>query len=317
VDPTARILRLLSLLQTYRHWQGEELAERLEVSPRTLRRDVERLRELGYPIDATAGVGGGYALGSGATMPPLQLDDEEAIAVAVSLRTAAGGTVAGIEETSVRALAKLEMMLPSRLRHRINAVQSYTVQVPGSGPAVDPAVLTALVGVCRDRERLRFDYASNAGITSRRTVEPYRLAHLRGRWYLVAYDIELAEWQTFAVERMTPRVPTGPRFVPRPPPPEGIEEHVTHGAATVTWEYRARVRIHAPLDVVAARLPRTAGVLTAVDEHSCDLDSGSDDPATMLRYLSMLDLDFSVAEAPELAVEVRKLAERYARAVNT
>jgi predicted DNA-binding transcriptional regulator YafY len=316
---STRLLQLLSLLQSQQHWTGTALAAELGVTPRTVRNDVERLRELGYPIQATPGVGGGYALGRGATLPPLLLDDDEAVAVAVGLRTAAGGAVTGMEETSVRALAKLEMMLPSRLRRRINAMQSYTVAIPGEGPmaapTVDPSVLTGLVAVCRDHERLRFDYASNSGATTRRIVEPYRIAHLGGRWYLVAYDIDAGEWQTFRVDRMTPRIPTGPRFVPRPPPPEGLTEHVTHGAATATWEYRARVRIHAPLEVVAARLPRTAGVLTAADDSSCDLDSGADDPASMLRYLSMLDLDFSVAEAPELADEVRKLAERYSRAV--
>lgn len=313
-----RLLRLLSLLQTRHHWTGAALAAELGVARRTLRNDIDRLRKLGYPVHALPGVGGGYGLAPGATLPPLLLDDEEAVAVALGLRTAAAGAVTGIAETSVRALAKLELMLPSRLRHRINAMQRYTVAIapesPLAAPAVDPSILTALVAVCRDHERLRFDHAANSGTTSRRTVEPYRLASLGGRWYLVAYDLDAAEWQTFPVDRMTLRVPTGPRFVPRSPPPEGLTEHVTHGAATATWEYRARVRIHAPLAVVAARLPRTAGVLTAVDAESCDLDSGADDPATMLRYLSMLDLDFSVPDAPELAAEVRKLAERYARA---
>ena len=192
---SARLLRLLSLLQAHAALDGHRARRgRLGVTTRTVRNDVERLRELGYPVDATPGVGGGYALGAGATLPPLLLDDEEAVAVAVGLRTAAGGAVTGIEETSVRALAKLEMMLPSRLRRRINAMQSYTVAIAGDGPmaapAVDPSVLTSLVAVCRDHERLRFDYASNSGATARRTVEPFRLAHLGGRWYLVAYDID-------------------------------------------------------------------------------------------------------------------------------
>lgn len=314
-----RLLRLLSLLQTRQHWAGAALATELGVARRTLRNDVDRLRELGYPVQATPGVGGGYGLAPGATLPPLLLDDEEAVAVAVGLRTAAGGAVTGLEETSVRALAKLELTLPSRLRRRINAMQTYTVAVaddsPLGPPAVDPSILTTLVAACRDRERLRLDHASNSGTITRRTVEPYRLVNHGGRWYLVGYDLEADAWQTFPVERLTPRIPTGPRFEPRPPPPEGLVEHVARGAATSTWEYRARVRIHAPLAVVAARLPRTAGELTAVDDDSCDLESGADDPATMLRYLSMLDLDFSVPEAPELAAEVRKLAERYARAV--
>ncbi|WP_152363606.1 helix-turn-helix transcriptional regulator [Microlunatus speluncae] len=313
-----RLLRLLSLLQTRQHWSGAELAAKLGVARRTLRNDIDRLRRLGYPVHASPGVGGGYGLAPGATLPPLLLDNEEAVAVAVGLRTAAAGAVTGMEEPSVRALAKLELMLPSPLRRRINGMQRYTVAIADDGPlaapAVDPSVLTALIAVCRDHERLRFDLATKDGTTTRRTVEPFRLVNLGGRWYLVAFDLDAADWRTFLVERMTLRVPTGPRFVPRPPPPEGLIEQVTRGAATATWEYRARVRIHAPMAVVAARLPRTAGSLTPVDDDSCDLDSGADDPATMLRYLSMLDLDFSVPEAPELAAEVRKLAARYTRA---
>jgi predicted DNA-binding transcriptional regulator YafY len=315
LETSARLLRLLSLMQTHQHWTGPELASRLGVTTRTVRNDVERLRALGYPVDATPGVAGGYRLGAGAALPPLLLDDEEAVAVAVGLRTAAGGSVAGIEETSVRALAKLEQVLPSRLRHRVNALQSYTVPVPSAGPVVDPSVLTALAAVCRDHERLRFDYATHSGASSVRSVEPYRLAHLRGRWYLVAYDLDRADWRTFRVDRLTPRIPTGPRFVPRELPPEGVASYVDQGVSQAMWEFRARIRILAPLSVVASRLPATAGVLTEIDESSCYLDAGSDDPGMLLRYLSMLDLDFSVAEAPELADEVRKLATRYTRAL--
>ncbi|WP_165546334.1 helix-turn-helix transcriptional regulator [Kribbella soli] len=315
LETSARLLRLLSLLQTHRHWTGPELATRLEVTTRTVRNDVERLRSLGYPVDATPGVAGGYRLGAGAALPPLLLDDEEAVAVAVGLRTAAGGSVTGIEETSVRALAKLEQVLPSRLRYRVNALQSYTVPIPGSGPVVDPSVLTALAAACRDHERLRFDYASHSGALSVRTVEPYRLAHLRGRWYLVAFDLDRSDWRTFRVDRLTPKIPTGPRFPPRDLPSEGLASYVDRSVSTAMWQFRARIRIFAPLAVVAARLPATAGVLTEIDESSCYLDAGSDSPGMLLRYLSMLDLDFSVAEAPELVDEVRKLAARYARAL--
>ena len=315
LDTSARLLQLLSLLQLHRHWSGPELATRLGVTTRTVRNDVERLRSLGYPVDATPGVAGGYRLGAGAQLPPLLLDDEEAVAVAVGLRTAAGGSVAGMEEASVRALAKLEQVLPSRLRHRVNTLHSYTVPVPGSGPVVDPSVLATLAAVCRDHERLRFDYDSHSGTSSVREVEPYRLAYLRGRWYLVAFDLHRVDWRTFRVDRLTPRIPTGPRFVPRELPPEGVASYVDHGVSTAMWEFRARIRVFAPLSVVAARLPATAGVLTEIDESSCYLDAGSDDPGMLLRYLSMLDLDFSVAEAPELVDEVRKLAARYARAL--
>ncbi|WP_161962339.1 helix-turn-helix transcriptional regulator [Nocardioides speluncae] len=319
LETSARLLKLLSLMQAHQHWTGPELASRLGVTTRTVRNDVERLRSLGYPVDATPGVAGGYRLGAGAALPPLLLDDEEAVAVAVGLRTAAGGSVAGIEETSVRALAKLEQVLPSRLRHRVNALQSYLVSVPSagpSGPVVDPSVLTTLAAVCRDHEQLRFDYATHSGTTSLRTAEPYRLAHMRGRWYLVAYDLDRADWRTFRVDRLTPRIPTGPRFTPRELPSEGVASYVDRGVSQAMWEFRARIRVLAPLSVVAARLPATAGELTEIDESSCYLDAGSDDPGMLLRYLSMLDLDFSVAEAPELADEVRKLATRYARALD-
>ncbi|MBM7789941.1 helix-turn-helix transcriptional regulator [Tenggerimyces flavus] len=315
LETSARLLRLLSLLQAHQHWTGPALAERLGVTARTVRNDVDRLRNLGYPVDATPGVAGGYRLGAGAALPPLLLDDEEAVAVAVGLRTAAGGSVAGIEETSVRALAKLEQVLPSRLRHRVSALQSFLVPIPGQGPVVDPSVLTSLVAVCRDHERLRFDYATHTGAASVRTVEPYRLAHLRGRWYLVAYDLDRSDWRTFRVDRLTPRIPTGPRFVPRELPPEGVASYVDRGVSQAMWEFRARIRVFAPLSV-AARLPASAGVLTEIDESSCYLDAGSDDPGMLLRYLSMLDLDFSVAEAPELVNEFRKLADRYTRALD-
>ncbi len=186
LETSARLLKLLSLLQLHREWRGADLADRLGVSTRTIRTDVDKLRSLGYPVDATPGAAGGYRLGAGAALPPLLLDDDEAVAVAVGLRTAAGGSVTGIEETSVRALAKLEQVLPSRLRHRVRSLHAVTVPVPGFGPTVDAEVLTALAAVCRDHERLRFDYRSHRGTASRREVEPHRLVHAGRRWYLVA-----------------------------------------------------------------------------------------------------------------------------------
>ena len=193
---SARLLRLLGLLQTHRDWTGPQLAERLAVSTRTVRNDVEKLRSLGYPVHSTTGVSGGYRLGPGAALPPLLLDDDEAVAVAVGLRSAAGGTVAGIEETSLRALAKLEQVLPSRLRHRVSALARAVVALPGTGPAVDADVLTAIAAAVRAHERLRFDYADHGGATSRRDTEPHRLVHTGRRWYLVAWDVTRADWRT-------------------------------------------------------------------------------------------------------------------------
>jgi biotin operon repressor len=204
VDPSARLLRLLSLLQSQRDWTSTELAGRLHVTARTIRHDVARLRDLGYPVDARPGVAGGYRLGRGAALPPLLLDDEEAVAVAVGLRTAASGSVAGIEETSVRALAKLQQILPSRLRHRVSAFGSYALPVPTRGPQVDPDVLTVVALACRDHEQLRFDYRNHSGGSSRRRVEPHRLVNDQRRWYLLAWDLERDDWRTFRVDRVEP-----------------------------------------------------------------------------------------------------------------
>ncbi|MGC1567523.1 MAG: YafY family protein, partial [Trebonia sp.] len=220
LETSARLLRLLSLLQTPREWTGAELGERLGVSPRTVRNDVDKLRELGYPVLATRGAAGGYRLGAGAAMPPLLLDDEEAVAVAVGLRTVATGAIAGIEEASLRALAKLEQVLPARLRTRVGGLRSIITPVPfaSAAPTVDPDVLTAVAAACRARERLRFSYLSHDGSASERDAEPYQLVNWGRRWYLVAFDVGRGDWRTFRVDRITPRTPGGGRFTPRPLP---------------------------------------------------------------------------------------------------
>jgi len=310
---SARLLRLLSLLQARAEWSGPELADRLGVTTRTVRNDVERLRTLGYPVHATPGVGGGYRLGAGAALPPLLLDDDEAVAVAVGLRTAAGGTVAGIQESSVRALVKLQQVLPSRLRHRVAALAASTVEIPASGPTVDAAVLTAIAGACRDHQRLRFDYRDHDGSASIRSVEPHRLVHDRGRWYLVAWDTDRQDWRTFRADRVQPRTPTGPRFAPRDPPDGDVATWLLRGVGSATWRYRARVTVHAPAAVVTARLP-PAVLVEAVDEHTCVVDVGSDTPQMLAVYLGMLDVDFEVDEPPELVEQLRTLADRYRRA---
>jgi predicted DNA-binding transcriptional regulator YafY len=313
-ETSARLLRLLSLLQTRRDWTGPELADRLGVTTRTVRNDVGRLRSLGYPVHATPGVAGGYRLGAGAALPPLLLDDDEAVAVAVGLRTAAGGAVTGIEETSLRALAKLEQVLPARLRHRVSAVQAVTVAITGPGPTVDPAVLTAVADACRDHERLRFGYRDHTGTTSLRTVEPHRLVNWGRRWYLVAWDPDRQDWRTFRADRMAPHAPTGPRFQPRDPPDGDVAAYVTRNVGSATWRYQAQIRVHASADVVAAKLPFTLGPVQAVDEHTCLLNAGSDSPHMLAVYLGMLDVDFEITDPPELVAAFRRLADRYRRA---
>ena len=314
LETSARLLRLLSLLQGRRDWTGAELASRLGVTTRTIRNDVDRLRGLGYPVDARPGVDGGYRLGAGRSLPPLLLDDDEAVAVAIGLRTAAGGSVAGIEETSVRALAKLRHVLPSRLWHRVSAFGSHAMPMPAPGPQVDLNVLTLIAGACRDQEQLRFDYRSHSGAGSRRLVEPYRLLNDRRRWYLLAWDLDREAWRTFRVDRIAPRTPTGPRFSPRALPAEdAIAAQVARGIGEATWRYRARVVVHAPADHVRARLPIPVEV-RPLGGGRCTFEPGSDHPQMLALYLGLLDADFEVVDSPELVDALRTLADRYRRA---
>ncbi|MDL5205997.1 YafY family protein [Streptomyces sp. ALI-76-A] len=315
LDTSARLLRLLSLLQTPRAWPGSELAERLGVSGRTVRNDIDRLRELGYPVDATRGAAGGYRLGAGAAMPPLLLDDEEAVAVTIALRTAAQGAVPGTEETSLRALAKLEQVLPSRLRRRVRALQAFTMAVPADRPAptVSADTLTTLVSACRDRERVRFDYLDHAGSPTRRVVEPYRAVNWGQRWYLVAWDVEREDWRTFRIDRIQPRTPTGPRFTPREPPGGDLTAYVSLRVSSAAWRHHARVTVHAPAPAVIERINPAVGTVEALDADTCVLTTGADTLQTLAAYLGMLDFDFDVTEPPELVDHLRRLADRYSR----
>jgi predicted DNA-binding transcriptional regulator YafY len=313
---STRLLQLLAMLQARRDWSGQELASRLEVSTRTIRTDIDRLRTLGYPVEATPGVGGGYHLGHGSTMPPLLLDDEEVVAVAVGLRTTAGAGVAGIEEASVRALVKLEQMLPSRLRHRIDAMRVATVSVPGVGPTVDPVVLSVIAGAIRGSERLRFDYVDHEGRQTIRAAEPQQLVVWGRRWYLLAWDVDRDDWRTFRVDRIKPKTPTGPRFRPRALSDDEAARYVQRGAGTATWRYRARIRIHAPADQVRALLPLAVEV-SADGADSCIIEAGSDSPHQLALYVGLLDLDFEIVEPPDLVEAFKHLAERYQRAART
>jgi predicted DNA-binding transcriptional regulator YafY len=312
LETSARLLRLLSLLQSRRDWTGTELAQRLGVTTRTVRNDVGRLRELGYPVEARVGVAGGYRLGRGGSLPPLLLDDEEAVAVAVGLRTAAGSAIAGIEDASVRALMKLQQVLPSRLRHRTRAFE-VALQTPAPGPLVDPEVLTLLASACRDREVVRFDYKSHDGRASRRRAEPYRLVSHQRRWYLVAWDLDRDDWRTFRVDRAAPRTPTGPRFTPRPTPPDNeVVQRVGRAAGEAMWRFRARVVVHAPAAHVRARMPIQVDI-QELGEDRCAFEPGSDDPHALALWLGFLGTDFEV-ESEELKDALRALAARLARA---
>jgi predicted DNA-binding transcriptional regulator YafY len=313
LETSARLLRLLSLLQSRRDWSGADLADQLGVTARTVRRDVDKLRGLGYPVHGSTGTAGGYRLGAGAALPPLLLDDDEAVAVAVGLRTAAGGTVAGIEETSVRALAKLEQVLPARLRQRVNALQSVTVPLPVGAAVVRAETLTVIAAACRGHERLRFDYESRDGTATLRTTEPYRLVHTGRRWYLVAWDVDRAAWRTFRVDRIAPRTPTGPRFAPRTPPAD-VLGYAAWSVTNAAYRYRGRFTVRAPAEAVAELVSPTSGIVEAVDERTCVLRAGANSLDLLALHVALLGFEFAVDDPPELADRVRALAGRLARA---
>jgi predicted DNA-binding transcriptional regulator YafY len=310
LETSARLLRLLSLLQTPKDWTGAELAERLDVDARTVRRDVDKLRALGYPVHATRGVAG-YRLGAGTRLPPLLLDDEEAVAVAVGMRTAASGGVTGIEEAALRALTKLETVLPSRLRRRVEGLGAVTVTLPAGTATVDPDVLMAVAAAARALEVLRFDYQGGDGGESLRRTEPHRLVHSGRRWYLLAWDLDRGDWRTFRVDRMRPRIPTGPRFAPRELPAD-LPAHVGRGITTRGYRYRARFTLQVPIEVAADRIAPTVGTLEAIDERSCTLHAGSNSLDELALYVGLFGFPFEVHEPPELVAHVRELAVRLA-----
>ncbi|WP_205698012.1 YafY family protein [Conexibacter sp. SYSU D00693] len=311
---SGRLLQLLSLLQARRDWPGHELAERLEVSGRTVRRDVERLRELGYPVESLTGPAGGYRLRAGTAMPPLLLDDDEAIAIAVGLRTAASTAVAGIEETAVRALVKLEQVLPGHLRRRVQALQVATATLAPPGPTVDPECLTVLAAGCRDAERVRFGYRGRDGVDTRRDVEPHALVHLGSRWYLVAWCLARADWRTFRLDRITRPASTGVRFAPRKLPDDDPAAYVARTLSTANYRYEARVTLFAPADEVTARMPHLWGRVEPRDETSCTYRTGDDSLDWLALRIAMLGVDFEVEGSPELSAHLRTLAGRFSRA---
>ncbi len=315
LQTSARLLRLLSLFQAQRYWSGADLSQRLEVTGRTLRRDVDRLRSLGYPVHSTSGTAGGYQLGAGATIPPLLLDDEEAVAVALGLRTSASGSVSGIEEASVRALLKLEQVLPPRLRHRVAALHSYIVPLGTRGPTVDAQLLSVIAAACRDHEGIRFSYHNRSGAPSIRVVEPHRLVHTGYRWYLAAWDIGRKDWRTFRIDRIEGKLKTSTRFRPRTPPEGDFATFVSKSLAQAPYPYRARVTLRAPLATIAQRIPPSVGVLEAVDEYSCVLDTGSHSLEGITIHLSLLGVDFQVHEPPELIDYIGRLADRLLQAI--
>ncbi len=316
-DPTARSLRLLSLLQTYRFWPGAELAARLEVSARTLRRDIDRLRAIGYPVDATPGRDGGYRLAAGAHLPPLVLDDEEAVAIAVGLRAAAGASVEGIEETSVRALAKLEQVLPDRLRRRVNAVHSNVsaMQWAGGGPTVDPDALAVLALACRDHEQVRFSYQARDGEETSRLVEPMNLVSAGRRWYLVGWDVRRDDWRTFRLDRLAEPRLGGVRFRPRELPAKDAAAFVRASIASMPVSYDASVVVAGAIDEVRALVRHTGVRVEQIDDRSCRVDIRSEHRPWLLTVVALLATEFDVTvERPSaLVADAKRLGSRLRR----
>ena len=313
-ETSSRLLELLSLLQGRRDWPGTELADRLEVSGRTIRRDVERLRRLGYPVESLTGPAGGYRLRAGSALPPLLLDDEEAIAIAVGLRTAAGASVTGIEEPAVRALVKLEQVLPNHLRRRVAALGSATLTVPVGGPTVDPQHLSVIAAACRDDECLRFAYRSREGADTRREVEPHSLVNHGRRWYLVAWDRRRDDWRTFRVDRLAALAPAGLRFAPRELPATDAAAYVRRSIAERPNRYEAVVTLHAQAEEMTRRVPAQWGAIEPIDARTCRYRTGDDDLTWLALRIVMLRVDFEVHEPAELVEHLHALALRLERA---
>lgn len=312
-NTTSRILELLSLLQNHRFWPGDALAERLEVSPRTVRRDVERLRELGYPVEARRGVDGGYQLAAGAAMPPLLLDGEEAVALVIGLQSASQAAVAGLAEASVRALAKLSQVLPPQLRRQVDALGAATVPVPWETPVVvDAAVLSSLAQACRDQVRASFAYVDRNDNRTDRYVEPYQLVLLDRRWYLVAFDTDRRDWRTFRLDRIRDPEPTRGRFEARAIPGGDAAAFVRAGIDTASAPYEVEVLIDAPADDVPSSWRRWVEI-EETGGRGCRLRMRTASLEWALFLLGSLESDFTVVSPPELSQLARAWSRRFAR----
>jgi predicted DNA-binding transcriptional regulator YafY len=315
-NTSARTLRLLSLLQARTYWPGAELAGRLEVSPRTLRRDIDRLREMGYPIRARRGVEGGYQLAAGTALPPLLVDDEEAVALAVGLQAAAESAVEGIAESSVRVLAKVAQVMPARLRRRVEALGAMTVPASWGSAArtnVDPGILTSIAVACRDTERLRFSYTAADGQRTDRHVEPHRLVLLGRRWYLVGYDLARHGWRTFRLDRLTAPCGTGNRFRPRELPAADAAAFVRAGIENVTAGYEVEVLVDAPAAAVRERIGRWSTV-EDIGAARCRVRMTADSLDWPVMALGAVGADFQVVSPAELLDRVRDWGRRFSQA---
>jgi len=321
IDTPARLLRLLVLFSSRSTWSAQELVDRLEVTPRTLRRDVTRLRDLGYPIVSTTGRYGGYALGAGGRLPPLLLDDDEAVAVSVALLDFSRSADPALGDAAVAALTKLAQVLPSALRERVDTLGEVSVRLGRTGDPVgdvttDVSVLLALAQACRRQDRLRFDYTTGDDRVSRRHVEPHRLVSVRSRWYLVAFDLDRDDWRTFRVDRVGPPAPTGARNAERESPDAAAL--VAEGVAVRVYETQVRVRVHAPPKHVAHEIAPTIGVIEpGPDDAPTTVVHFGGDADWLARYLASLPFRFEVLDSDEVRRELAVLAEQLTTAAAT
>ena len=318
VQTSARLLALLSLLQMRKEWTGQELADRLEVGPRTIRRDVDKLRSLGYPVEAAPGVAGGYRLGNGGELPPLLLDDAEAVAVAVGLRTAAAGRIAGIEETSVRALSKLEQVLPNRLRRRVSALSVATSTFGAEGPQIDADVLATLAGACRDRTQLRFPYIARDEKATQRNTEPHAVVYSGYRWYLVAFDLDRDDWRTFRIDRIRGRLRPGGRgqrrTVPGGDPAAFVKERLRGIREGDGVAVPGRVRVRGTAAKIRGRIPAHYATVEPDGDDACIVSSQRQWTHSFLVWMATLDEPMEVLDPPELVEAARVLAARLSAA---
>jgi predicted DNA-binding transcriptional regulator YafY len=312
---TTRALRLLSLLQSRRTWSGQELMERLQVSERTLRRDIDGLRQLGYPVHATTGPAGGYQLEAGADIPPLLLDDDEAVAIAMGLLTAAGGTITGIEETSVRALAKLEKVLPPRIRKRISMLQAAVVPIIRAWVTVDAEILTVVATACRDQERLRFEYRGRDGGVTERHVEPHQLVSLHQRWYLLAFDRDRDDWRTFRLDRVVAPRATRFTFTPRAIPGGDAAEYVMRSLRSRPMNFQVSVILDAAAETIIGRCRPGEGEVEPISENRCRLRTQGDHLEWLAFMIIFFNVGFEVEEPPELIQYLTDLSGRLAKTV--
>ncbi|MEO3760939.1 YafY family protein [Mycobacterium sp. B14F4] len=315
-ETTSRVLQLLGLLQSRRVWTGEGLADRLGVTTRSVRRDVERLRDLGYPVHASKGQGGGYQLGAGAALPPLLLDPDEAVAMAVCLRLAAGGSVAGVGESALRALSKLDQVMPSRLRSQVSAVHDSTVTLtsPADEP-VAPDVLMTLARACRDREHVSAGYVDIRGNATQRRLEPYQLVTTGRRWYLLAYDRDKQDWRSLRLDRMSDVRAMGSTFVAREAPDAAT--YVRRSISSSPYRYVARVRFHAPESVLEQHFSPASVSIEPDGPDACIVTAGADDPERMVVYFATVGCDFEVLSPPEMVSAVAVVSARLRRSVKT